>query len=321
MSTLHLVAPDYREAVSAIPAFDYDAQPIDDIRAAVAAVYAQRYGPPRAVDKEVISLPGCNGAPDVRALLYRPPPREKPTPAILHIHGGAWIAGSPDMLASFCADIGQKHGVLVLSVDYRLAPETPFPGPLDDCFAALAWLHENAAELGVDPTSISVLGDSAGGNLAAGLALRARDEGRYPLRAQLLVYPALDDRTGGPDAPFDNPIAGEFVITREYMRAVWNARTDAAAPVGAALTYFAPARATDLAGLPATYIAVGSLDLFFDEGVDYAARLGRAGVPVELHVYDGVFHGFDLLPGDETDRFTAELGLAIARLAVADRRD
>lgn len=319
MSTLHLVAPGYRDAASAIPAFVYDAQPVSDIRTAVSAVYAERYGPSDAVSKEVITLPGWNGAPDVRALLYGPAPSEAPTPAILHIHGGAWIAGSPDMLASFCAEIARKHGVIVLSVDYRLAPETPFPGPLDDCYAALAWLHENAAELGVDPDRISVLGDSAGGNLAAGLALRARDEGRHSLRAQLLIYPALDNRTGGPDSPFDNPSAGEFVITRDYMRAVWNARTGATEPVGAALTYLAPARAADLSGLPPTYIVVGSLDLFVDEVADYAARLGRVGVPIELHVYDGVFHGFDLIPGDETDRFTAELDLAIDRLSVAGR--
>ena len=307
MNTLYLVAPDHREAATLVPVFDYDAQPVGEIRAALLQAYGQKYGPPDAVAKEEASIARENGEPPVRALLYRP----KAGPArgaILHLHGGGWIAGTPDMMASFCAGLADRHGVAVLSVDYRLVPEAPGDAALDDGFTALSWLRAEAPQFGISPGRIAVMGDSAGGNLAAGLALRARAAG-VPVAAQLLIYPALDDRTGGPDAPADNPFAGEFVLSGRYLRQLWQARMAQAAP--GRLPYLAPARAGDLTGAAPAFIATGSLDILVDEAVDYAARLGRAGVPIELHVYPGVYHAFDLVPGATTDRFNADLAHAI----------
>lgn len=312
MSTLHLVAPEYRETATLIPIFDYDTQSAGEIREALLRAYAHRYGSPDAVAKEEVCIAREGGEPSVRALLYRPTTGTA-RGAILHMHGGGWIAGTPDMMASFCADVADRHGVIVLSVDYRLAPEAAGDAALDDCFAALSWLHAGAERFGISPDRIAVMGDSAGGTLAAGIALRARDAGVL-VRAQLLIYPALDDRTGGPNAPVDNPFAGEFVLSRKYLRQLWEARLAQAAPED--LAYLAPARAENLAGAAPAFIAVGSLDVVVDEVVEYAARLGRAGVPIELHVYSGVFHGFDLVSGTTTDRFNADLANAIERMVV-----
>jgi len=307
LNTLHLVAPGHRGAATLIPIFDYDAQPVGEIREALLKAYGQKYGPPDAVAKEEVSIAPENGEAPVRALLYRPKTGAA-RGAILHMHGGGWIAGTPDMMASLCADISDRHGTIVLSVDYRLVPEAPGDAALDDCFAALSWLRAEAQQLGISPDRIAVMGDSAGGNLAAGIALRARDAG-VPVKAQLLIYPALDDRTGGPDAQVDNPYAGEFVLSGQYLRQLWQARMAQVATEH--LSYLAPARAHDLAGVAPAFIAMGSLDILVDEAVDYAARLGRAGVPIELHVYAGVYHGFDLVPGTTTDHFNVDLSNAI----------
>ena len=248
----------------------------------------------------------------MRALLYRPRSGTA-RGAILHVHGGAWVAGTADMMASFCADVADRHSVVVLSVDYRLVPEAPGDAAMDDCFAALSWLHAEAEQLGINPERIAVMGDSVGGNLAAGMALRARDAG-VSVGAQLLLYPAVDDRTGGPAAPVENPFTGEFVLSHKYLRQVWEARLAQAAPER--LSYMAPTRAKDLAGVAPAFIAVGSLDVVVDEDIDYASRLGRAGVPIELHVYAGVYHGFDLIPGATTERFNVDLANAIEAFLV-----
>ena len=311
MNTLPLIAPDYRDAANIIPVFDYEVQPLTEIRAALEQAYGMKYGPSDLVAKEEVYLPGTAGDPQVRALLYRPKGVQGPVPAILHIHGGGWIAGTADVMASFCADLSSRHRAMVLSVDYRRAPETAFPGPHNDCYAALEWLHANASDLGVDRARLAVSGDSAGGNLSAGVALRARDEGRIVLKAQFLLYPALDDRTGTNQAPVDNPSTGEFVVTRKYMRQLHQARLGPMPLDSRQMTYLAPTRANDLANVAPAFLAVGSVDLFLDEDCDYALRLSRAGVPVELHVYRGVFHAFDLLPGEITDHFNADLNRAI----------
>ena len=311
MNALDLVAPDYREAAAVVPLFDYDAQPVAEIRAALLQVYEQTYGSPDTVAKEEVSI-AREGEPPVRALLYRPKTGIAGG-AILHIHGGGWIAGTADVLAGFCSGIADRHGVIVLSVDYRLVPEAPGHAATEDCFTALSWLHAQSERLGVDPGRIAVMGDSAGGNLAAGVAVRARDAG-LPLKAQLLMYPALDDRTAGPDAPVSNAFAGAFVLSPKYLRQLWQARLAEAAPEH--LRYMAPARADDLAGVAGAFIAVGGIDVLVDEALDYAGRLGRAGVPVELHVYPGVYHAFDLLPGGATDRLRSDLANAIETMVM-----
>ncbi len=188
-------------------------------------------------------------------------------------------------------DYVATSGVPMLVVDYRVAPEHPHPTPVEDCYAALVWLAENAGELGVDPARIAVMGDSAGGGLAAGVCLLARDRGGPAVAQQLLIYPMLDDRPATPDPqllPFltwtyDDNVTGWGALLGE------GAGTDAVSP------YAAPARADDLAGLPDTYIDVGDLDIFRDEDITYARRLADAGVPTELHVYPGCPHAFEAL--------------------------
>ena len=182
------------------------------------------------------------------------------------------VAQNDDM----CAAIADRLGIVVTSVEYRLAPEHPYPAPLDDCYAGLRWLAEHAGELGVDGTRIAIGGASAGGGLAAGLALLARDRGEVAVCFQLLVYPMLDDRNVTPSS---HAIVDPKVWNREANIAGWNAYLAGRAGADDVEPYAAPARATDLAGLPPTYINVGDLDLFLDEDVAYAQALMRAGVP------------------------------------------
>lgn len=202
-----------------------------------------------------------------------------------------------------------KLGIVILSVDYRLAPEHPIPAPLDDCYAGLAWLHQNAGSLGVEPDRIGIGGESAGGGLAAALAIRARDAGDYAICHQHLTYPMLDNLTGTDAQPGD-PLVGEFVWTRSRNRFGWNAYLGEAAPEAPQV----PARVGSHAGLPSTWMFTAALDLFRDENVDYARRLLEAGVSVELLMYPAACHGFQLLPGTRlTARFTEDHRTALSR--------
>jgi acetyl esterase/lipase len=228
-----------------------------------------------------------------------------PGSAVLYVHGGGMILGSLELYDLAVARYVSASGIPMLQVEYRLAPEHPHPTPVEDCSAALGWLAEHAAELGVDPARIAVMGDSAGGGLAAGVALMARDRGGPAIARQVLVYPMLDDRTTTPDpevAPYatwsyDDNVTGWGALLGEAVG------TDDVSP------YAAPARALDLAGLPPAYIEVGELDAFRDEDVAYARRLAAAGVSTELHVHPGCPHAFEAFAPD-TD---------VARRSTADR--
>ena len=303
--TLHLVDPAAREAVAGPVPFDPARDTVEQFRATVRASY-----PDGPVPREEGIIPGPPGAPDVRVLIHRPQQARSPCPAILYLHGGGYVAGTPDMMAPLCHKLATENGALVVAVQYRLAPETPFPGSLDDCHAALTWLAAEAEALGIDRDRIAVMGQSAGGGLAAALALLVRDRGGPALKAQLLIYPMLDPRTGAADAPVDDPTTGEFVWTRAANRFGWSTMRGGRDIAPARLGHFAPALADSLAGLPPTFVAVGALDLFLEEDVAYALRLSRAGIPIELHLYPGGVHGLDAFPGVLADRFHA----AISRL-------
>ena len=216
------------------------------------------------------------------------------------------VAGTPDVEDAASLALAQAHGALVVAVDYRLAPETPFPGPVEDGYAALDWLFTHAAEVGADPARIVVMGESGGGGLAAALVLLTRDRGQHQLRGQVLIYPMLDPRTGTAAAPVDNPMTGEFVWTRAANQFGWHALRGTAPIPPERIGHFAPALAEELAGLPPTFIGVGALDLFLEEDVAYALRLARAGVPVAAHVYPGSVHAFNTAPGGPTDVFNAD---------------
>lgn len=251
----------------------------------------RRIGPDVPVEIADRIVTGTADHPELRVRFYRPAQVRGLLPALLWIHGGGYTLGSADMSDSSQADMALAGECLVVSVDYRLAPEHPFPAPLEDCYAALKWLAANAAELGVDASRIAIGGMSAGGGLAAALALLARDRGEVPVLFQLLMCPMLDDRN---ITPSSHRITMEGFFNRDANLAGWAAYLNGE-PGGAEVpAYAAPARAQELKGLPPAYITVGDLDLFLDEDIGYAQRLLQAGVPTELHVYAGAFHGFEM---------------------------
>lgn len=263
-----------------------DRLPMPELDTAAASVRMSRH-----------TVPGPAGAPDPAVLVYRPEKADDLLPCIFHIHGGGYVIGSVDAQEAQHRDMVAKLNCVLVTVDYRLAPETVFPGAIEDCYAALSWLFANALELGVEAARIGVMGESAGGGLAASLALMARDRGRYRLAFQHLIYPMLDDRTCS--RPDPHPHAGEFIWTPHNNRFGWTALLGVEPGSEAVSPYAAAARAKDLSGLPPAYVATGGLDLFLEEDLEYARRLMRAGVPVELHVYPGGFHGFDFDPAAE----------------------
>lgn len=249
------------------------------------------------------------GAPDVAIRIYRPTKPAGPLPATLWLHGGGWALGGIALDDLMCRQFAKDTHCVVVAIEYRLAPEHPFPAAHDDCFATLEWLQANAAELDLDAARIGVAGASAGANLAAGVALRARDEGAPAIAFQMLLYPALDDRNR---QPADAAHPDTLFWTRENNRLAWDAYLAGAADIS---PYAAPARATDVSGLPPAYIAVGSLDLFVDDNADYACRLAAAGVPIEFHVYPGAFHAFDVFAPDAavSQRFVNDRNTALVR--------
>lgn len=230
-------------------------------------------------------------ASGVRLRIYRPRGAASGG-ALLWLHGGGLIVGRPEMDDARCIAWARELGLLVVSPDYRLAPEHPFPAALDDAHAAWTWLHRAAPGLGVDPGRIAVGGASAGGGLAACLCQRLRDHRGPQPAAQLLVYPMLDDRTA---ARRDLDAQGHRVWPNRSNRAGWSAYLAHEPGADAIPPYAAAARRTDLSGLPPAWIGVGSLDLFLAEDLAYAERLRQAGVPVELHEIPGAPHGFDVL--------------------------
>jgi triacylglycerol lipase len=186
--------------------------------------------------------------------------------------------------------LASKLNCVIVSVDYRLAPEAPYPAALHDVYSVLVWLNTNAPALNVDPARIGIKAESGGGGIAAGVALYARDKNGPPLLFQHLIYPMIDDRTA--TRTDISPYVGEFVWTQEHNLFGWRALLGQEPGSGNVSPYAAASRADDVSRLPPTYIAVGALDLFLEENLHYAHRLSRAGVPVELHVYPGAYHGF-----------------------------
>lgn len=263
--------PDLRRVARLAPTGGIGPRTLPLLRAAI-RVRSRR----TPADVEVLTLPSGVG---IR--LHRPP-TDQPTPALLWIHGGGYVLGDASIDDALCRRFSRQLGITVASVDYRLAPEHPYPASLEDCHAALTWLAGLPA---VDPARVAIGGASAGGGLAAALALLARDRAEVTPVLQLLVYPMLDDRSAQLPANASyrlwNPRSNQFG---------WSAYLGGADPQVAV-----PARHTDLSGLPPAWLGVGRLDLFYDEDLAYAQRLREAGVPCHVEVVPGAFHGFDLL--------------------------
>lgn len=288
MDPKHVLDPEIAELMNKLPRMAPIA--FDRIQAARDQRAAAQVQPvlSDAVERTDYHVSGPKDSPDVLVRVHRPRSAKGQLPCAYWIHGGGYIVGSVALDDARFDAWCQSHNLVGVSVDYRLAPETPYPGPLEDAYAGLKWVHEHAAEIGVDPSRIGIGGQSAGGGLAAGLALLVRDRGEIPITFQLLIYPMIDDRritaSSRWDVPAWPPLSNE-TGWKAYLGPLFE--TDDV-PV-----YAAPARAVDLAGLPPAFVNVGTLDGFLDEDVDYAMRMIRSGVPVELHVYPGAPHGFD----------------------------
>lgn len=241
----------------------------------------------------VVTAQGTQGRPDVDVVLLLPTAPSvdgSPVPWLLHLHGGGLVTGTAWDDIVPLLDLAGEAGCAIASVGYRLAPEHPFPAALDDAWTALTWLVAAAPTLGLDPARVVVEGISAGGGLAAALALLARDRGGPPLAGQLLTCPMLDDRNDSPSAV---QMAGHGAWDRTANATAWRAYLGEAAGGPDVTAHAAPARASDLTGLPPAFLDVGSAETFRDEVVDYGKRLWRSGCAAELHVWPGGFHGFD----------------------------
>ena len=287
-----LLDPEIGEALKGLPAMNgFSFEELPKIRAQRSVLLAN-VQLSDAVVRTGYTVPGPAGSPDVAIRVHRPASASGDLPCVYFMHGGGYVLGTYAMddlrFDRWCPELN----CVGVSVEYRLAPETPYPGPLEDCYAGLKWVYDNAGQLGIDRARLGIGGASAGGGLAAGLALLARDRGEIPLAFQLLIYPMIDDRLANESQAWEVPI--------------WPPRSNAAGwsaylgklRGGIVPIYAAAARASDLSALPPAYVMVGALDGFLDEDVDYALRLTHAGIPVELHVYPGGPHGFDgLLPG------------------------
>jgi len=311
MPSRHLLDPEMAP-FGEMPSVSFEAIDIQQVRETLAA--SRPAPPPLPADVQVYEAhtPGRDGAPDVRLVVTAPKAAGQGRPGILHIHGGGYVLGSPEMTGPTDAAYASQLGAVVVSVDYRLAPETSYPGPVEDCYAGLAWLHAQANALGVDPECVVVTGESAGGGLAAALVLLAKHRGEYPVAFQHLVFPMLDDRTV--THPDPSPYLGQFVWTPESNRYGWTSLLGGPPGAPDVSPFAAPARATDLSGLPPTFMICGALDLFLEEDLEYARRLIRAGVPTELHIYPGAPHGFMLIPEAEISKtFTRDSMAALAR--------
>ncbi|MBK6801563.1 alpha/beta hydrolase [Novosphingobium sp.] len=311
MTTRHLVDPEILPLIDLMPFTGFTRESLPAARVASAERFAFLGEPPLAPQVKTIAGPG--GVLEI--YWYDPSPDARDRPALLHIHGGGMIIGSAKSMQHGPSGTAAALGIPVASVEYRLAPEHPFPAPQEDCLAALAWLAGSADELGIDPARIGIIGESAGGGLAAATALMARDTGGPALAAQFLTYPMLDHRTGGQNCPWHNPTTGEFIWNRESNVFGWEALRGDYAADDVRKGWFSPALAEDLSGLPPTWIGTGALDLFLDEDLDYARRLVAAGVEVELHCYPGAIHAFNAVAESRIAKAFArdQLG-AIARL-------
>ena len=278
MNLRHLLSPEIAEMFGAL-----------DLEINAETLPAMRF------DFDVPAGPGVErvehtvpGDPPLCIFVHRPDVTDGPLPCIYSIHGGGYVLGDPSMDFPLFNELCPKLGVVGVTVEYRLAPEHPYPAPLEDCYRGLRWTFEHAEELGIDTRCVGVHGLSAGGGLAAALALLARDRGEVELAFQVLDSPMLDDRQITPSSQHDDLPVWSHASNRfgwqSYLGELYG-RDDI--PYTAA-----PARATDLRGLPPAFLSVGAVDGFRDETVDYAMRLTEAGVPAELHVYPGACHGY-----------------------------
>jgi acetyl esterase/lipase len=283
--------PELAAAVELLPKLDLN--DLQGARDALKKLRAELPAPDATgVTVTDVLIAGPAGAPEIPLRIYRPDVPSGPV-GVFDVHGGGFILGDLEMVHASNLTLAREVGAVVVSVDYRLAPEDPYPAGLEDCYAGLVWFAEHAEEYGVDPDRIAIHGISAGGGLCAGLALLARDRGGPAIAFQYLGVPEVDDRLGTASmtAYIDTPLWNQPNAVLS-----WAAYLGAGVPGTADVAvYAAPARASDLSGLPPAYVSTMEFDPLRDEGIAYALALQAAGVQVELHMFPGTFHGSSLV--------------------------
>ncbi|MEI3605684.1 alpha/beta hydrolase [Pseudogracilibacillus sp. SE30717A] len=283
------IDPELRETLELFPPLD-----IDNIEATRQGMAAAAQMNEITIDESVVisekMIPGLENNPSVRVKIYEPKERTETLPGLLWIHGGGYVLGTADEGDALGQQFVLEANCVVVSVDYRLAPEHPYPAALEDCYAALKWFSDQADELDVDRSRIGVAGQSAGGGLTAALALFTRDKKGPELCFQMPLYPMIDDRN---NTPSNLEITGNMIWNYDLNEKGWTMYLNGKNGTDEVSQYAAPARATDLSNLPYTYTCIGQLDPFRDETLDYVTRLSRAGVDVEFHLYPGAYHGFE----------------------------
>jgi acetyl esterase len=316
MSSDRIYDPDVEEIAATFPRFDVsDAAGtravLEEFKDALIADGIKRPSDENIEEIER-SIPGPDGSPDIPIRIYMHRDRAETGPGFVNFHGGGFLLGDLESEHPRCLKMATNAGAVSVGVDYRLAPENPFPAGVEDCYAALKWVAENAEELKIDPNRIGIGGASAGGNLTAAVALMARDRGGPDLALQMLIYPVIDDRCDTPSMK-----GGQDCYIWNYQNSLdmWDHyigkdRSNVS-------PYAAPARAEDLSGLPPVYMMTCEHDPLRDEAILYAMRLMDAGVTVDLHNYPGTVHGFDFLtPSDVATRAVNE-GVETFRRAMA----
>ena len=292
-----LLDPEIERLEHLVPTRDLSADFLAEVRASLPLQFPELGD---AVERSDHAVDEANG---VVVRVHRPVGLEGAVPCVYSIHGGGYIRGTYDMDDAKFDRWCPTYGIVGVSVEYRLSPETPYPGALEDCYAGLKWTYDNAVDIGIDPNKIGITGVSAGGGLCAALALLARDRGEVPLRFQLLDCPMLDDRQITPSSQLENLV----IWTKETNAFGWRCYLGDLYGTDDVPYTAAAARAEDLSSLPEAYICVGGADGFRDENIIYAMRLYDAGVPTELHVYPGAPHGVGLFPQTQiAHRYTAD---------------
>ncbi|MDM5249551.1 alpha/beta hydrolase [Lysinibacillus sp. G4S2] len=281
------INPELRETLSLFPPLDLDN--VEATREGMAATaQPAAIADNISVENKVIQGPDDNDS--LRIRIYKQKEKTGDLPALLWIHGGGYVIGAPEGDDLLCQRFVNEANCIVVSVDYRLAPEHPYPAPIEDCYAALKWIADHAIDLGIDSARIGIAGASAGGGLTAALALLARDRNYPKLSFQMPLYPMIDDRN---NTPSSLEITGHMIWNHDLNQKGWEMYLNGENGSDNVSQYAAAARAEDLSGLPFTYTCVGQLDPFRDETLQYVTRLCQAGVDVEFHLYPGCYHAFE----------------------------
>lgn len=298
IKTIDKIKEEYRETAYSLLANYSNAQEVEK--------YAN--GPLAEIKNEnieTILVEKDKNNPEVKLYVYRPKNiQDRKLPIVYFLHGGGYLFRRDLGLAKDYQELADKTQTIVITPRYRLSTEAPFPAALIDSYRGLQFIKEKGTEYNFDENKIILIGKSAGGGLAASLALYNRDNDNIPILGQILVYPMLDSRTGGEDSLYNAPFTGEVAWTRSSNKYAWENLKGEKEIEEKMLPYFSPAQSKNLKNLPSTLIYVGDLDLFVNEDIDYASKLIQAGVPTELHVINGLYHAFDI---NETGKETEKL--------------